>query len=140
MRLESDTDVLLARSQSTSLHPKLVFQTDEGSGMAKTVSELAREIMERLDRGEPLDQALTMALATDEIDEQTRLELEVAGLRDAVVHEAFHELLDWHASFGGLAEFLEIDEAIHRTADRVGHDFDEDVSMHHDDPAARLVH
>jgi len=108
--------------------------------MAKTISELAREIMERLDLGEPLDQALTLALADDQIDEQTRMELEVAGLRDAVVHEAFHELLEWHASFGGLAEFLEIDEAIHRTADRVGHDFDEDVSTHRDDPAGRLVH
>lgn len=108
--------------------------------MAKTVSELARDIMERLDRGEPLEQALTMALANEEIDEQTRLELEVAGLRDAVVHEAFHELLEWHSSFGGLAEFLEIDEAIHRTADRVGHDFDEDVSGHRDEQGGRFVH
>jgi hypothetical protein len=108
--------------------------------MAKTVNELAREIITRLDRGEPLDQALAMALADDEIDDQTRRDLEVAGLRDAVVHEAFHELLEWHANFGGLAEFLEIDEAIHRTADRVGHDFDEDVAEHGDDSGPRLVH
>ena len=108
--------------------------------MAKSVSELAREIISRLDRGEPLDQALSIALTSDEIDEQTRLELEVAGLRDAVVHEAFHELLEWHANFGGLAEFLEIDEAIHRTADRIGHDFDEDSPEHLDESGPRLIH
>jgi len=107
--------------------------------MARTTREIAREIMERLDRGEPLEQALTIALSGDDIDEQTRLELEVAGLRDAVVHEAFHELLEWHGNFGGLAEFLEIDEAIHRTADRIGHDFDEPTG-HDDEAAPRLVH
>lgn len=107
--------------------------------MPKTVSELAREIIARLDQGEPLDQALSLALSDDEIDDQTRAELQVAGLRDAVVHEAFHELLQWHANFGGLAEFLEIDEAIHRTADRIGHDFEAD-SPEHADGAPRLVH
>ena len=108
--------------------------------MSKSVSELAREIIARLDRGESLDQALSMALSDSELDEQTRVELETAGLRDAVVHEAFHELLDWHASFGGLAEFLEIDEAIHRTAERVGHDFDQDDPEHRVDAGSRLVH
>ena len=108
--------------------------------MSKSVSDLAREIISRLDRGESLDQALSMALSASELDEQTRLELETAGLRDAVVHEAFHELLDWHASFGGLAEFLEIDEAIHRTAERVGHDFDQDSPEHGVDGGSRLVH
>ncbi len=108
--------------------------------MAKTVSELARDIISRLDRGEPLDQALSIALSSGELDEQTRLDLEIAGLRDAVVHEAFHELLEWHASYGGLAEFLEIDEAIHRTADRVGHDFEEDGPEHSDETGPRLVH
>jgi hypothetical protein len=108
--------------------------------MSKSVSDLAREIITRIDRGESLDQALSMALSGGEIDEQTRLELETAGLRDAVVHEAFHELLDWHASFGGLAEFLEIDEAIHRTAERVGHDFDQDAPEHGVDAGSRLVH
>ena len=63
-----------------------------------------------------------------------------AGLRDAVVHEAFHELLEWHANFGGLAEFLEIDEAIHRTAERIGHDFEGDVPDHASDSGPRLVH
>jgi hypothetical protein len=108
--------------------------------MAKTVSELAREIITRLDQGEPLEQALSMALTSDDVDDQTRAELQVAGLRDAVVHEAFHELLDWHASFGGMAEFLEIDEAIHRTAERIGHDFDQDMPEHAPDPGPRLVH
>lgn len=108
--------------------------------MSKSVSDLAREIISRIDRGESLDQALSMALSGGEIDEQTRLELETAGLRDAVVHEAFHELLDWHATFGGLAEFLEIDEAIHRTAERVGHDFDQDAPEHGVDAGSRLVH
>ena len=108
--------------------------------MAKTVSELAREIIRRLDRGEPLEQALSMALTSDEVDDQTRVELQVAGLRDAVVHEAFHELLDWHTNFGGMAEFLEIDEAIHRTAERIGHDFDQDMPEHGQDPGPRLVH
>jgi hypothetical protein len=108
--------------------------------MSKSVSDLAREIISRIDRGESLDQALSMALSDSEIDEQTRLELETAGLRDAVVHEAFHELLDWHATFGGLAEFLEIDEAIHRTAERVGHDFDQDAPEHGVDAGSRLVH
>lgn len=108
--------------------------------MSKSVSDLAREIMARLDSGESLDQALSLALSGAELDEQTRLELETAGLRDAVVHEAFHELLDWHANFGGLAEFLEIDEAIHRTAERVGHDFDQDSPEHGVDGGSRLVH
>lgn len=108
--------------------------------MSKSVSDLAREIISRIDRGESLDQALSMALSGGEIDEQTRLELETAGLRDAVVHEAFHELLDWHASFGGLVEFQEIDEAIHRTAERVGHDFDQDAPEHGVDAGSRLVH
>lgn len=108
--------------------------------MTKTVSELAREIISRLDQGEPLEQALTIALTSEEVDDPTRLELQVAGLRDAVVHEAFHELLDWHANFGGLAEFLEIDEAIHRTAERIGHDFDQDMPEHTADPGPRLVH
>jgi hypothetical protein len=108
--------------------------------MSKSVSDLAREIITRIDRGESLDQALSMALSDSELDEQTRLELETAGLRDAVVHEAFHELLDWHATFGGLAEFLEIDEAIHRTAERVGHDFDQDAPEHGVDTGSRLVH
>lgn len=108
--------------------------------MAKTVGELAREIIERLNRGEPLDQSMSIALTSGEIDEETRLELEAAGLRDAVVHEAFHELLEWHANFGGLAEFLEIDEAIHRTAERVGHDLEGEVPDHPGDAGPRLVH
>ena len=108
--------------------------------MSKTVSELARDIISRIDRGEPLDQALTMALSGGDLDEETRLELETAGLRSAVVHEAFHELLDWHASFGGMSEFLEIDEAIHRTAERIGHDFDQDAPEHGVDSGSRLVH
>jgi hypothetical protein len=108
--------------------------------MSKTVSELAREIMARLERGEPLDQALTLALAARDIDDQTRLELETAGLRAAVVHEAFHELLDWHADFGGLVEFAEIDDAIHRTAERIGHDFEQDPPEHAVDTGSRLVH
>jgi hypothetical protein len=108
--------------------------------MSKSVSELAREIIARLDRGETLDQALAKALSSGDIDDEARLELETAGLRDAVVHEAFHELLDWHANFGGLAEFLEIDEAIHRTAERVGHDFDQDSPEHGVDAGSRLVH
>jgi hypothetical protein len=108
--------------------------------MAKTVSELAREIIRRLDLGEPLEQAISMALTGDGVDDQVLAELQVAGLRDAVVHEAFHELLDWHANFGGLAEFLEIDEAIHRTAERIGHDFDQDGPDHMPDDGPRLVH
>lgn len=108
--------------------------------MPKTVSELAREIIARLDRGEALDQALSMALSNGDLDEQARAELEFAGLRDAVVHEAFHELLEWHANFGALAEFLEIDEAIHRTAERIGHDFDQDAPEHGVDAGSRLLH
>ena len=108
--------------------------------MAKTVSELAREIIRRLDSGEPLEQAITIALSGDLVDDEVLAELQIAGLRDAVVHEAFHELLDWHANFGGLAEFLEIDEAIHRTAERIGHDFDQDMPEHAPDAAPRLVH
>ena len=108
--------------------------------MAKTVSELAREIISRLDQGEPLDSAISMVLTGDGVDEQVLVDLQMAGLRDAVVHEAFHELLDWHANFGGLAEFLDIDEAIHRTAERIGHDFEQDAPEHAPDPAPRLVH
>jgi hypothetical protein len=108
--------------------------------MSKSVSELAREIIERIDRGEPLDQALSIALASGQLDEQARAELESAGLRDAVVHEAFHDLLDWHTNFGGLAEFLEIDEAVHRTAERIGHDFDQDTPEHGVDAGSQLVH
>jgi hypothetical protein len=108
--------------------------------MAKTVSELAREIIRRLDLGEPLEQAISMVLTGDSVDDQVLAELQVAGLRDAVVHEAFHELLDWHANFGGLAEFLEIDEAIHRTAERIGHDFEQDGPDHMPDDGPRLVH
>ncbi|MEX1294793.1 MAG: hypothetical protein AB1Z67_01345 [Candidatus Limnocylindrales bacterium] len=108
--------------------------------MAKTVSELAREIISRLDEGEPLESAISMVLAGEGVDEQVLAELQVAGLRDAVIHEAFHELLDWHTNFGGLAEFLEIDEAIHRTAERIGHDFDQDMPDHPSEPGARLVH
>ncbi|MGD8486902.1 MAG: hypothetical protein PVG27_07285 [Chloroflexota bacterium] len=107
--------------------------------MAKTVSELAREIIQRLDQGEPLESAISMVLSSEGVDEQVLMELQIAGLRDAVIHEAFHELLDWHASFGGLAEFLEIDEAIHRTAERIGHDFEQDVQDHPAD-TGRLVH
>ena len=108
--------------------------------MAKTVSELAREIIRRLDRGEPLEEALSIALSSADVDDPARAELQVAGLRDAVTHEAFHELLDWHANFGGLAEFLEIDEAIHRTAERIGHDFDQDMPDHGPETGSRLVH
>ncbi len=108
--------------------------------MAKTVSELARDIIRRLDLGEPLDGAISMVLSGEGVDEEVLVELQVAGLRDAVIHEAFHELLDWHANFGGLAEFLEIDEAIHRTAERIGHDFDQDLPEHAPDPGPRLVH
>jgi Trm5-related predicted tRNA methylase len=107
--------------------------------VAKTVSELAREIIQRLDQGEPLESAISMVLSSEGVDEQVLMELQIAGLRDAVIHEAFHELLDWHASFGGLAEFLEIDEAIHRTAERIGHDFEQDVQDHPAD-TGRLVH
>ncbi|MEA2026819.1 MAG: hypothetical protein U9O18_09010 [Chloroflexota bacterium] len=108
--------------------------------MAKTVSELAREIIRRLDRGEPLEAAISTALTGEGVDEQVLAELQMAGLRDAVVHEAFHELLDWHANFGGLAEFLEIDEAIHRTAERIGHDLEQDDPEHAPDTGPRLVH
>lgn len=108
--------------------------------MAKTVSDLAREIIQRLDLGEPLEQAISMVLTGDGVDEQVLAELQMAGLRDAVVHEAFHELLEWHANFGGLAEFLEIDEAIHRTAERIGHDFEQDGPDHPSDSGPRLVH
>ena len=108
--------------------------------MPKSVSEMAREIVARLDRGEPLDEALSMALNGGELDPGARAELEMAGLRDAVVHEAFHDLLSWHANFGGLAEFLEIDEAIHRTAERIGHDFDQDEPEHGVDAGSRLLH
>ena len=108
--------------------------------MAKTVSELAREIISRLDQGEPLEAAISMVLTGEGVDDEVLVELQVAGLRDAVIHEAFHELLDWHANFGGLAEFLEIDEAIHRTAERIGHDFDQDMPDHPVEGGPRLVH
>ena len=108
--------------------------------MSRTVSELAREILARLERGEPLDDALGIALAASDVDEPARLELETAGLRAAVVHEAFHELLDWHSDFGGLVEFAEIDDAIHRTAERIGHDFEQDAPEHGVDSGSRLVH
>ena len=108
--------------------------------MAKTVSELARDIIRRLDHGEPLEQAISLALTGEGVDEEVLVELQVAGLRDAVIHEAFHELLGWHDNFGGLAEFLEIDEAIHRTAERIGHDFDQDMPDHGTDVGSRLVH
>jgi Trm5-related predicted tRNA methylase len=108
--------------------------------VAKTVSELAREIIDRLESGEPLESAISMVLTGQGVDDQVLVELQVAGLRDAVIHEAFHELLDWHASFGGLAEFLEIDEAIHRTAERIGHDFDQDTPEHPEDTGPRLLH
>lgn len=108
--------------------------------MAKTVSELAREIIARLDSGEPLEAAISGVLGGEDVGEDALFELQVAGLRDAVIHEAFHELLDWHASFGGLAEFLEIDEAIHRTAERIGHDFEQDAPDHAPDSGPRLVH
>ena len=108
--------------------------------MAKTVSELAREIINRLDQGEPLESAISMVLSGEGVDEEVLMDLQVAGLRDAVIHEAFHELLDWHANFGGLAEFLEIDEAIHRTAERIGHDFEQDMPEHELDAGPRLVH
>lgn len=108
--------------------------------MSRTVGELAREVLARLERGEPLEEALGMALR-GELDEPARMELETAGLRAAVVHEAFHALLDWHAGFGGLAEFAEIDEAIHRTAERIGHDLEDDDGPEHGiEGAARLVH
>ena len=108
--------------------------------MAKTVSELAREIIRRLDQGEPLESAIGMVLTGEGVDDEVLVELQVAGLRDAVNHEAFHTLLDWHANFGGLAEFLEIDEAIHRTAERIGHDFEQDAPDHPTDSGPRLVH
>lgn len=108
--------------------------------MAKTVSELAKEIIRRLDHGEPLEQAISLALTSEVLDENVLVELQVAGLRDAVVHEAFHELLEWHASFGGLVDFVEIDEAIHHTADRLGHDFDGDQPDHGTESGPSLVH
>jgi hypothetical protein len=108
--------------------------------MAKTVSELAREIIRRLDTGEALESAISMVLTGEGVEEDVLVELQVAGLRDAVIHEAFHELLEWHSNFGGLAEFLEIDEAIHRTAERIGHDFDQDLPDHVSDSGPRLVH
>lgn len=108
--------------------------------MARTVSELAREIIRRLDQGEPLEAAISMVLTGEGVDEEVLVELQVAGLRDAVVHEAFHGLLEWHVNFGGLAEFLEIDEAIHRTAERIGHDFEQDMPDHGPDTGSRLVH
>ena len=52
--------------------------------VAKTVSELAREIISRLDQGEPLESAISMVLTGEGVDEQVLVELQVAGLRDAV--------------------------------------------------------
>lgn len=100
--------------------------------MARGVTDLAREVIERMDRGESIDEALNMALALSDRDDATRRDLEAAGLREAVVHEAFHELLEWHAGFGGLVEFAEIDDAIHRMAERVGHDMDQEASPERD--------
>jgi hypothetical protein len=111
-----------------------------GDEMARNVTELAQEVIRRMDRGESIEDALSVALSTGEIDESTRQELEATGLRDAVVHEAFHELLDWHANFGGLPEFLEIDDTIHRMAERVGHDMDHQPTEDSDERGRRLVH
>ena len=61
--------------------------------MAKTVSELAREIISRLDQGEALESAISLVLTGQGVDEEVLEELQLAGLRDAVIHEAFHELL-----------------------------------------------
>jgi hypothetical protein len=108
--------------------------------MGRSVTDLAREVIERVDRGEPLDEALSMALSTSEMDEETRAELETKGLRDAVVHEAFHELLEWHADFGGLPEFIEIDEAIHRMAERIGHDMEGQSRDPESESGPRLLH
>jgi hypothetical protein len=107
--------------------------------MPKGVTDLAREVIERMDRGESIDEAISMALATTAVDEETRQDLEAAGLREAVVHEAFHELLDWHSDFGGLPEFAEIDDAIHRMAERVGHDLEDRAPSVHDD-GRRPIH
>jgi hypothetical protein len=107
--------------------------------MAKSVSELAREIIRRLELGEPLDEAMGAVLG-EGVDETVGTELQLAGLRDAVVHEAFHELLTWHAEFGGMAEFLDIDDAIHRTAERIGHDLEQDMPEHALDAGPRLIH
>ncbi|CAN5574011.1 hypothetical protein BH24CHL9_BH24CHL9_08810 [soil metagenome] len=108
--------------------------------MPKSVTELAREVIERIDLGEPLDEALGMTLSSGELEEEARQELEAKGLRDAVVHEAFHELLDWHSGFGGLPEFLEIDEAIHRMAERIGHDMEQPDQPHASEGEPRLLH
>ena len=108
--------------------------------MGKSVTELARDVIERVDRGEPMNEALSMALTTSEIDEETRAELESKRLREAVVHEAFHELLDWHADFGGLPEFIEIDEAIHRMAERIGHDMEGQTRDRDTEAGPRLLH
>lgn len=108
--------------------------------MGRSVTELARDVIDRVDRGEPLDEALSMALSTGEIDDETRSELEAKGLREAVVHEAFHELLEWHADFGGLPEFIEIDEAIHRMAERIGHDMEGQARDRDNESGPRLLH
>jgi hypothetical protein len=108
--------------------------------MAKGVTDLAREVMARMDRGEPIEEAISMALATSELQEATRSQLEAAGLREAVVHEAFHELLEWHAGFGGMVEFAEIDDAIHRMAERVGHDLEEGPESADPDVGRRPIH
>ena len=126
------------RDEPDGRHPALGFR--EGYVMGRSVTDLAREVIERVDRGEPLDEALSMALSTSEIDDETRGELETKGLRDAVVHEAFHELLEWHADFGGLPEFIEIDEAIHRMAERIGHDMEGQSRDRDTESGPRLLH
>jgi hypothetical protein len=122
------------------VRPELQPVTTIGDEMAKSVTDLAREVIERMDRGESIDDALSLTLATSEVDEGARQELEAQGLRDAVVHEAFHELLDWHAGFGGLPEFQEIDDAIHRMAERVGHDLDQQPQDRAGEGGRRLLH
>jgi hypothetical protein len=108
--------------------------------MSRSVRDLAREVIERMDRGEQIEDAVSMALAIGEVDEATRSELEAAGLREAVVHEAFHELLEWHAGFGGLVEFAEIDDAIHRMAERIGHDMEEGPEEPGGETVRRPIH
>lgn len=108
--------------------------------MSRGVTDLAREVIERIDRGQSMEDAISMALATSVMDEQTRQDLEAAGLREAVVHEAFHELLEWHSGFGGLPEFQEIDDAIHRMAARVGHDMEEEAGGPGRESVRRPIH
>jgi hypothetical protein len=139
-RAHRDTPLsaIMCRTSLTAATPALGLR--EGYVMGRSVTDLAREVIERVDRGEPLDEALSMALSTSEIDDETRGELETKGLRDAVVHEAFHELLEWHADFGGLPEFIEIDEAIHRMAERIGHDMEGQSRDRDTESGPRLLH